>query len=126
MKVDPLTGIATGHGTDTLDGVENLFGTPFRDTLKGDSQTYSNPVSPITGNLLVGNGRGDVIGGRGGGFDVLDGGPGNDTLIPGPGDDQALGGNGIDTHLVRAFDRAGHGRPDDRLGHRPGDRPRRR
>jgi Ca2+-binding RTX toxin-like protein len=97
VKADLRTGIATGHGTDTLDGVENLFGTPYRDTLRGDSQTYSNPDSAITGNLLVGNGRGDVIGGRGGGYDVLDGGPGNDTLIPGPGDDFAAGDNGIDT-----------------------------
>lgn len=97
VKADLLTGIATGHGTDTLDSVENLVGTPYRDTLRGDSQTYSNPFSSITGNVLSGNGRGDVLGGRGGGFDVLYGGPGNDTLIPGPGDDFATGDNGIDT-----------------------------
>ena len=42
VKADLLTGIATGHGTDTLDGIENLSGTPYRDTLLGDNRTYIN------------------------------------------------------------------------------------
>ena len=97
VRADLLAGVATGQGNDTLDGIENLFGSPYKDTLLGDNGTYTDSGGAITGNLLVGYGRGDTINGRGGGMDVLDGGSGNDVLIPGPGDDQAIGGNNIDT-----------------------------
>jgi Ca2+-binding RTX toxin-like protein len=101
VKADLLTGIATGHGTDTIDGVENLFGTPFRDTLRGDDESYVDENGTVWGNLLVGYDKGDLVAGRGGGYDRLDGGRGNDTLMPGPGDDQAYGGTGIDTLSFR-------------------------
>ena len=46
VKADLLTGIATGHGTDTLDGIENLTGTPYRDTLLGDNGRLFQPCQP--------------------------------------------------------------------------------
>ncbi len=101
VKADLRTGIATGHGTDTIDGVENLSGTPYRDTLRGDNRAYINYLGSLTGNSLSGNGRADILGGRGGGFDNLYGGQGNDTLIPGPGDDWASGDSGVDTISFR-------------------------
>lgn len=96
VKADLLMGTATGHGTDSLDGLEDLSGTPFKDTLKGDSQDYPDGNGGFYGNRLSGGGRGDVLGGRGGN-DEIHGGAGNDTLIPGPGDDSAYGETGIDT-----------------------------
>jgi Ca2+-binding RTX toxin-like protein len=56
-----------GAGTDTLNNIENLFGSNFNDKLTGDTGS----------NFLAG----------GAGNDVLDGGGGGDTLIGGLGDD---------------------------------------
>jgi Ca2+-binding RTX toxin-like protein len=61
VRVNLRTGIATGHGTDRLAGIENLLGTRVHDTLIGDSRA----------NVLTGSYRGN---------DTLVGGGGNDTL----------------------------------------------
>ncbi len=58
----------TGDGNDTLIGIENLTGSAFSDTLKGNA-----------------------------GDNILNGGAGDDTLIATAGQDQFHGGDGIDT-----------------------------
>ena len=65
------TGITSNDGdggTDTFNGIENLNGSSFNDTLTGDNS-----------------------------INVLNGGDGNDTLIGGGGNDTLNGGNGYDT-----------------------------
>jgi serralysin len=76
-------GVADG---DTFDGVENIEGSAFNDTLSGNAGT----------NLLRGLGGNDTLDGEGGN-DTLDGGSGNDTLIGGLGNDTLDGGLGGDT-----------------------------
>ncbi|HEX9965298.1 MAG TPA: M10 family metallopeptidase C-terminal domain-containing protein [Allosphingosinicella sp.] len=63
-----LTGAqATGAGSDTLSGIENLTGSAFDDSLTGDS-----------GANLIASGAGN---------DTLNGGVGNDEMLGGAGDD---------------------------------------
>lgn len=62
------SGTATGNGTDTIVGIENLFGSRYDDALTGD-------VGP----------------------NKLTGGPGNDTLTGSDGDDTLTGGDGTDS-----------------------------
>lgn len=59
----------TGDGVDILDGMENLIGSAFGDTLTGDSGA----------NQLQGGDGDDTLSGGGGG-DMLDGGLGNDWV----------------------------------------------
>ncbi|WP_331832634.1 retention module-containing protein [Pseudomonas sp. LH21] len=68
-----------GAGLDTLNGIENLIGSDYNDTLTGNDGD----------NLLNG----------GAGNDVLRGGAGNDILIGGRGDDTLTGGSGNDTFV---------------------------
>jgi Ca2+-binding RTX toxin-like protein len=77
VAADLSTGTATGEGTDTLNGIENLNGSRFNDTLTGD----------VGSNLLHGLA----------GDDALSGGDGDDTLIGDEGTDTLDGGNGTDT-----------------------------
>ncbi len=67
----------TTGGTDTLTGIEVIYGSNFNDTISGDNLD----------NGLLGEGGNDAINGGGGG-DLLDGGIGNDTLTGGAGDDE--------------------------------------
>lgn len=69
-------GTATGDGSDSLAGIENLRGSAFGDVLIGDAGP----------NRLLG----------GGGDDSLSGGDGDDYLSGGDGDDDLTGGNGND------------------------------
>jgi Ca2+-binding RTX toxin-like protein len=62
------TAQATGVGTDTLSGIENLIGSIYADTLTGDA-----------------------------GANRIDAGAGNDTVSGGAGNDVLIGGDGIDT-----------------------------
>src|SRR6185503_9561476 len=64
IGVQPVGG---GLGSDTLNSIENLFGSPLNDTLTGDSND-----------------------------NTLDGRDGDDTLGGGDGRDRLLGGNGDD------------------------------
>ena len=93
-------GTATGEGTDTLTGIENVTGSSGVDTITGDGFA----------NVLVGNAGGDTLNGLGGddtlsggtGIDVLNGGEGNDTLLGGADNDTLNGGNGTDTAVFAA------------------------
>jgi len=67
---------------DTYDGIENLRGSAFADTLIGD----------LSINEILG----------GAGDDTIDGGGGNDTITGGAGNDTLTGGSGIDTFIVDA------------------------
>jgi Ca2+-binding RTX toxin-like protein len=71
-----------GAGTDTLSGIENLYGSNFADTLTGSS-----------GDNTIWGGAGD---------DTILGGAGNDTLWGGAGIDTLNGGSGSDLFMVQA------------------------
>jgi Ca2+-binding RTX toxin-like protein len=88
VTIDLRDGIATGgHAAgDTLISIENVLGSDFRDTLRGDNGA----------NHLVGGGDVDTLIGRGG-DDVLVGQEGGDTLEGGDNDDTLDGGRGNDT-----------------------------
>jgi Ca2+-binding RTX toxin-like protein len=86
------TGTATGQGTDTLQDIENLIGSPHNDKLDGNAGTNT-----LNGGLGI-----DGLWGQAGN-DTLLGADGNDTLGGGQGDDKANGGAGSDTaHFGRA------------------------
>ncbi len=69
---------ATGAGSDTISGVENLVGSAFDDTLTGNAG--ANRLDGGAGNDTLNGGDGD---------DLLHGGLGNNTLIGGTGNDTA-------------------------------------
>ncbi len=77
VTVDLTAGTATGDGTDTLTGVEEVSGSQHDDTISGDAGPNS---------LWGGSGNDSILGADG--DDYLDGGNGTDTLD---------GGNGTDT-----------------------------
>ena len=76
VTVNLSTGAASGQGTDTLSGIENVLGSANADSITGDSSA----------NSLEGKD----------GADSLDGGDGNDSLIGGNGNDTLTGGSGTD------------------------------
>jgi Ca2+-binding RTX toxin-like protein len=82
VNVNMVGGTASGEGTDTFTGFENLTGSGHNDTLAGD-----NNANVITG----GDGR-DAINAAGG-TDTIFGGVGNDTVDGGTGDDIIYGGS---------------------------------
>lgn len=59
-----------GHGTDAVNGIENVKGSPYNDTLVGD--TAPNFLNGLGGNDRITGGAGD---------DILDGGAGNDWAM---------------------------------------------
>jgi Ca2+-binding RTX toxin-like protein len=75
-----IQGVAqdTGHGMDTLIGIENVSGTTFNDTLIGDANN----------NWIWGEGGNDNLQG-GGGNDLVETDTGNSTLDGGTGNDTA-------------------------------------
>ena len=83
--------LATGEGSgedaegDTLVGIENLVGSDYDDTLRGNSEV----------NIIDGGQGVDTLYGGGGG-DTLTGGAGDDTLYGGGDDDRLTGGTGND------------------------------
>ena len=82
------TGLGGDAEGDRLDGVENLVGTKFQDTLTGNAER----------NFFHGGKDNDVLDG-GGGWDVLSGEDGADLLIGGQGNDTLLGGADSDTFV---------------------------
>lgn len=79
VVVDLAAGTATGEGNDTLTAIENVVGSQYADTIRGDD----------SGNQLDG----------GSGADTLFGNDGDDTLIGGSGNDVLYGGNGYSDKL---------------------------
>jgi len=80
-----VTETATGQGSDSLSGIQNLIGSSGDDTLTGDDFA----------NELTGGAGDDSISAGGSGMDVFDtiyGGTGNDTIDAGTGDDLVYGG----------------------------------
>lgn len=80
----------TGHGWDTLIGIENLVAGAGSDVLRGNAAA----------NTLVGNAGDDQLYGAGGN-DVLHGGEGHDRLEGGAGSDRLTGGNGADRFVFQ-------------------------
>ncbi|MEF8756335.1 MAG: DUF4347 domain-containing protein [Accumulibacter sp.] len=78
-----------GSGTDTLIAIENLGGSTWDDTLRGDANA----------NRLDGGQGNDFLDG-GAGNDTLDGGAGNDRLWGGSGADSLIGGDGSDSYYL--------------------------
>ena len=83
--------LATGRATsgfveDTFSQVENLIGSRFNDTLRGDG---------AANGLFGGDGADTLLGG--GGNDEFSGGAGNDTVDGGGGGNRLHGGAGVDT-----------------------------
>lgn len=86
VVVDLSTGTATGQGSDTLTGIEDVSGSKLDDTFTGDAGA----------NVLIGRDGADTIQG-GDGDDSLFGGAGDDSLDGGIGTDSLDGGAGTDT-----------------------------
>ena len=83
---------------DTFEGIENLTGSIYADTLWGDDGI--NELMGMDGNdALKGFGGADSLDG-GNGNDTLDGMDGADTLNGGTGADTMLGGTGDDAYYV--------------------------
>lgn len=99
VAVNLASGIATGEGTDILNSIEDIVGSPSSDQLTGDSNV--NVIEGRTGgDTIRGSSSGDYLFGMGGndsiygdgGDDGLDGGPGTDALDGGTGSDVCLDG----------------------------------
>ena len=96
---------ATGDAvSDTVSGFDNLRGSAYNDTLRGDSN--DNIVSGGAGNdTLWGNAGNDTLNGEDGndtlyaglGIDSVDAGNGDDTVLLSSGGDILDGGTGTDT-----------------------------
>jgi beta-glucanase (GH16 family) len=93
VAADLTSGLARGHGRDTLRGIESLSGTRGRDTLVGN--VHANVLKGFEGN--------DRIEGRGG-QDLLDGGSGTDLLDGGAGRDTCRLGEDVLNCEPRGFD----------------------
>lgn len=83
VTVNLGTGDGEGDGADTVEDIEDVAGSAFGDTLRGDGEA----------NRLGGGGGDDVLAG-GGGDDELRGGPGRDTA------DYGAAGRGIEVDLA--------------------------
>ena len=85
VTVSLTRGTAEGNGADTLEGFENVVGTPRADEIRGDG----------AGNRLDGRRGPDQVYGRGG-VDIILGGDGNDLLFGQSGNDTLLGDSAKD------------------------------
>ncbi|MEA2517489.1 MAG: hypothetical protein QOG16_1327, partial [Actinomycetota bacterium] len=86
VNVDLTAGVASGQGSDSLAGIENVLGSEETDTITGDTKT----------NLLMGAS----------GADVLSAGGGDDYVLADP-SDSAAGGDG--TYDLISFGLSGSG-----------------
>lgn len=81
VTVDLSSGFGSGHGNDTLLGLEGLIGSPWPDIFRGSDAP----------NVFLGGGGGDILEGVAGddhldgedGFDTLDGGADTDACLHG-------------------------------------------
>jgi Ca2+-binding RTX toxin-like protein len=88
VALDP--GTATGEGTDNLDSIINVTGSPFVDRITGSDDP----------NMLLGGPEADEIDGLGG-ADRIEGGDGDDAIEAGLGVDDVLGDAGADRITTR-------------------------
>jgi Ca2+-binding RTX toxin-like protein len=93
VTVDLVTGEATGDGSDMLVGVEHLIGSPYDDSLTGDSN--ANAISGGEGNDIMSGEEGDDSLMGDAGDDHLDGGQDTDTLDGGVGTDVCVNGEAL-------------------------------
>jgi hypothetical protein len=107
VVVNLTTGIATGEGTDTLIGIEDIGGGSGNDSLTGNSGNNfilgwagDDFLSGLDGNDVLFGGDGNDILNGGAGNDVVFGGDGNNTLAGGGGADLLLGGAGNDVYQL--------------------------
>jgi Ca2+-binding RTX toxin-like protein len=103
VTVDLSQGTATGEGSDTLSGIENVSGSEHGDTLIGDSganviRDGDFPIAQASDKLVGGDGNDRLSAASGAdtlhgndGNDYLLGGHGNDILAAGPGYDELIG-----------------------------------
>jgi Ca2+-binding RTX toxin-like protein len=113
VRVDLVTGVSSGEGNDTLAAIENVNGSSFADSIRGDDGANvlngrggADAIQAAGGDDTVNGGDAadelsggagnDVISGSAG-PDSLRGGVGDDTLSGGPGADTVLGGDGNDS-----------------------------
>jgi Ca2+-binding RTX toxin-like protein len=89
-------GSATGDGTDVLQNIEGVIGSPGNDTLSGDNAP----------NLLLGGAGDDTLAGDAGN-DCEFGQDGNDTFDENEGTSTAQGGTGTDNGADKMFGNAG-------------------
>ncbi len=97
LNVLPRSGGGAGFGNDSLSDIENVQGSPGRDTIIGSSAN----------NALAGGDASDTMSGRDG-DDLVSGGKHDDALAGNDGNDLILGGNGAD--------KIDGGRPNQRPG----------
>jgi Ca2+-binding RTX toxin-like protein len=94
VEVDLREGTATGFGSDTLAGIENVEGSPKDDIIHGSDTANvldgRAGLDEISGHV----GKDRVVGGVG--SDLLSGHEGNDVLLGLGGKDQLNGGDGND------------------------------
>ena len=92
VAVDLGAGTATGQGTDSLSGIENVTGSAQADAITG-SGAANDLIGGLGADTLDGAGGDDTLTG-GGGADSLVGGLGTNVLQGGAGDDDLDGGTG--------------------------------
>ena len=76
VTINLVTGTATGDGSDTLTGIESMYGTDFADVLTGNDLV--NVIFGWAGNDTITAGAGDDLVSAGDGTDSVDGGAGTD------------------------------------------------
>ena len=101
VSVDLEAGTAA-RVTGTVSGMENVTGTSYADTLRGDAG--NNVLVAMGGGDVMHGGAGDDTMDGGAGNDDLDGGDGNDLMRAGLGNDSAVGGIGADVMYAGAGD----------------------
>lgn len=104
VNVSLLSGEGSGAQAtnDTLTNIENLIGSDFGDTLRGDNAR--NRIDGADGNdVLIGFGGNDILIG-GAGQDILTGGDGADFLQGGVGVDQARYNNSAEGVQINLLD----------------------
>jgi Ca2+-binding RTX toxin-like protein len=90
VTVDMTAGTATGQGTDSLTGIEDVRGGAFDDTITGDANSNflmgwlgNDTLSGLDGDDSIFGEEGDDTIDGGNGIDKVDGGPGTDTCTNG-------------------------------------------